>query len=47
METGRRRDRNLSARQDCLPGRSYLFGLAMKNVQLALPRFQFNPRRPN
>lgn len=47
MGVGRRRDRNLSVRQDCRTGRSYLFGLAMKNVQLTLPRFQFNPRRPN
>lgn len=47
MGVERRRDRNLSVRQDCRTGRSYLFGLAMKNVQLTLPRFQFNPRRPN
>lgn len=47
MGTGCRRDRNLSARQNHRPGWSYLFGLAMKNVQLTLPRFQFNPRCPN
>lgn len=38
MGEGWQRDRNLSVRQYCRPGQSYLFGLAMKNVQLVLPR---------